>query len=310
MSLLIVVAIILVPIIGIAIWSEIIVRFKRGNFDRDLRSNADLDVPISRLLKIGYEGASLVLTLKKSKLHIKFSKYIREEGIYGIELEFPNTDWTKEDASKLQEHCAANGLKFRVAADGSSHAAELLYVDCEKDSDKAAGLARFILSTIFGKSTNSLFYETYTNMSQLNELVDKPGQQPGTVIEEFAQIGEAIHEHSGMPVSHMYKMYSYCLVMLVGAVALVIETILTMGEDPDWSFDVVGVAVNGSVGDVAYTAILIVGFLGFYRHMKPVKAVWDKSKDEEGTAKKWRRYAAWSAICSALVLMLYSCVEF
>ena len=88
------------------------------------------------------------------------SKYTNQGGD-GIELSFPNADWSREYFGKLQSVCNAEGIPYRVStgSDGMS----FVDIDCGIDIDFALGLVNTINARVFCTPTSPRYVVSLRN---------------------------------------------------------------------------------------------------------------------------------------------------
>ena len=101
---------------------------------------------INDLLKRGFDGGFLIITVAYTKKFIQFRKYIKSPGKYGIELCFPNAKWSHPYCMKLRSYCLENKIEFYVE---QNNPLVFLCTDFKRDVDLAHDFVKIILTEIF-----------------------------------------------------------------------------------------------------------------------------------------------------------------
>ena len=125
-----------------------------------LRTSEQLSRPLQDLIERGRGDGYVILRLEGSNRFIQFNKYTNQGGD-GIELSFPNADWSREYFGKLQSVCNAEGIPYRVStgSDGMS----FVDIDCGIDIDFALGLVNTINARVFCTPTSPRYVVSLRN---------------------------------------------------------------------------------------------------------------------------------------------------
>ena len=133
---------------------------------------SQLAQPLMDLRNRGFHTGTLIVEHQRSKMFLQFRKCIRKKGDYGIELAFPNAEWSRSYLPTLQDHCETTGLNYLVEREHDDHPMEFLYVDLGKDVEAAHTLLKYMFETIFSLPAGSKYYVRLENASSRNEVID------------------------------------------------------------------------------------------------------------------------------------------
>jgi hypothetical protein len=172
----------------------VIASYKVWKEPRDYESMAPT---FRRLLRSGLNGGFIVITHARSKLWIQLSKYIRATGDYGIELSFPEVEWTRPYFARVQALVEAHRLPSRIviASDGT----RFLDIDFAADLETALATGRAIFRDVFGASLTDRFHSEEARIDALDRLVDDPDQQPLSCMEAYRHFREAQGRRADAP---------------------------------------------------------------------------------------------------------------
>ena len=132
-----------------------------------------IERPIKDLLKRGYNGGFLTIDSPRSKKFLQLRKYINAPGDYGIELCFPNTEWSTQIFKKLKNFCIKSGIDYSIAKEDPSGPLEFLYIDFGKDDYKAHECLKKILLEIFELDKNTKLFVKLENATIKDKLIDR-----------------------------------------------------------------------------------------------------------------------------------------
>jgi hypothetical protein len=130
-----------------------------------------LEGPIRGLLKQGYDGGLLTLTVSRSRKSLQLVKYIRGPGNYGIELVFPRAKWSEPYYLKLRQLCEREGVSHHLMATATAQVSELLFVDFGKDACLACSFTCKALSEVLGVAEDRRLYYRLENATPEDRLV-------------------------------------------------------------------------------------------------------------------------------------------
>jgi len=133
-----------------------------------LHSLPELKRSLRQLLECGANTGFIIITPRGTKYFIQFNSYVLRDGRRGMEMAFPNADWSKEFFARLKAYCDANGIAHEIQF-GNDHPMRFLVVDCQADIDRTHDLIKGIVGDVFGLNVDRqyhvLFYD-FTSKKQ------------------------------------------------------------------------------------------------------------------------------------------------
>ncbi len=133
----------------------------------------ELIVPIEDLLKRGYDGGILLIDISHTDYFIQLRKYIARPGNYGIEVCFPNSDWSRHFFRKLEKLCKREGIKYEITEKTHISPVEFLCIDFGKDSHAAHEFVKKIILEIFGMDNKVTLFVKLENATIENKLIGR-----------------------------------------------------------------------------------------------------------------------------------------
>jgi len=137
------------------------------------RTLEDLIVPIQDLLRRGYDGGILLIDVAHKKYFLQLRKYIVGAGNYGIELCFPNSDWSHDVFQKLREICNREKIEYVITEKNDTSPIEFLCIDFGKDSYAAHEFIKRIILELFGMDNNVKLFVRLENATVEDRLIDR-----------------------------------------------------------------------------------------------------------------------------------------
>ncbi len=133
---------ILALVIGILIYIAL-KKMSKG----ELRGNDEFMKYIEWLLNKGYSNGTLMIDHAKSNKFLQLSKYVKANKDYGIELAFPDAEWSKNYYRKLERLCKEENYtyNFNTGSDGM----KFLHIDFGKNTKRANECTKSILIKVF-----------------------------------------------------------------------------------------------------------------------------------------------------------------
>ena len=113
--------------------------------------------PISGLLRQGYNGGFLIISVERSKKFLQLNKYITGPGQFGLELAFPRAPWAAEYYDSFQLWCKARNVPYRKAPSGEHDPSEFIIVDLGTDIRSAHAFVSDVLREILNAGSSRLF---------------------------------------------------------------------------------------------------------------------------------------------------------
>ncbi len=118
---------------------------------------AGVEDQIERLLRSGRRWAYVIFYPLGFDGFLQFRKYIRAKGDYGIELGFPDADWSRAYVAPLHAWCVRNNTPLMTVVEQGSVSMNVIYVDCGRDVEKACRLVKGIMAEVFGLPFDGLY---------------------------------------------------------------------------------------------------------------------------------------------------------
>jgi len=132
-----------------------------------------LNKPIHDLLKRGYNGAYLMIDVSGMNYFLQLRKYIRIPGDYGIELCFPNAEWSSNFFKKLIELSEKEEVESSITEKNNDESLEFLCIDFKRDGDKAFQFVKRVLLQVFEVDKNVRLFVRLENATTEDKLIDK-----------------------------------------------------------------------------------------------------------------------------------------
>jgi hypothetical protein len=134
---------------------------------------SSIELPIKGLLKQGYDGGFLIITISYSKKFIQLRKYINSPGVYGIEMHFPNAKWSSELFEKMKNYCERYSVDYSILIDyAKNKEMEFICVDFKKNAKKAHDFVKGILRESFRVGKNVKLFTRLENATIEDRLID------------------------------------------------------------------------------------------------------------------------------------------
>lgn len=218
---------------------------------------SDVKPWLETLLRSGYKGGHVLFAHGRSGRSLRFRKYIREKGDYGLELCFPKTDWATAYWPRLEAFCEETGLRYRVETeviDGSSN--EALLIDCAQETDRAYDLALTIWTKFFDLPISGWFDREGHGVSVRDELIDVPDHAQMSEQEirnhQWGKTREDLRKHVGISPGGVFYASGLLVLDLVAIVGLPLATLMSIGDPPSWSVDVGNLTVGGGTTSLIF----------------------------------------------------------
>lgn len=237
---------------------------------------SDVEPWLAILLRRGYQGGHVLLTHGPSGRSLRFRKYIRAKGDYGLEFCIPNTDWATEYWPMIQAFCDETGRHYRVVTEaigGSSN--DVLLVDCEQEMDRAYDLALTIWTKFFDLSTCGWFEREGADISVRDELVDDPDHARLSEQEanehEWNRARKDLRKHAGISCGGIFYVSGLLILGLITVVGLPLATLMSIGDRPSWSVDAGSLTVGGSTTSLVFFLLYLLILVALIRFLKQMK---------------------------------------
>ncbi len=133
----------------------------------------ELIVPIQDLLRRGFDGGILLIDVANTDYFIQLRKYIVAPGNYGIELCFPNSEWSYHFFQKLRRTCDDEKIKYSITGKTDGNPIDFLCIDFGKDTNSAYEFIKKIILEIFRMDNKVKLFVRLENAAVDDRLVDK-----------------------------------------------------------------------------------------------------------------------------------------
>lgn len=136
------------------------------------RNVSQLQKPLEELLKRGFDGGTLVVEHVKTEKFIQFRKYISSQGVYGIDMYFPEVDWSRKFISSFRKICSSEGVEIEELMPGLDSPVRFLKVGFNKKADVAFWFMKKVVIDVFELPPDELFYVRLDGAHPKDVLVD------------------------------------------------------------------------------------------------------------------------------------------
>lgn len=137
------------------------------------RNLSQLQKPLDELLRRGFDGGTLVVEHVATEKFLQFRKYISCEGVYGIDMYFPEVDWSQEFISSFRRVCSLEGLEVDEIMQGIDSPVHFLRVGFNNKSDVAYLFMKKVVFEVFEIPPDELFYVRLDSANPKDVLVDR-----------------------------------------------------------------------------------------------------------------------------------------
>lgn len=158
----------------------VVIFFIKNAAKGPVRTIGQLQRPLEDLLQRGFDGGVLFIDHIGSPKFLQYSKYIHRKGEYGIELGFPDAEWSKEFYPEVKKICELKGFEYRQEGSNQHNELVFLNVDCGMNTKMAYQLARDILTEIFGCSDDDRYHVRLLNASNDDQIIDSKDKNGGS----------------------------------------------------------------------------------------------------------------------------------
>jgi len=194
----------------------------------------------------------MTFTHKPTGRAIRFVKFIRDRGDYGIALIVPVNAWSAAYMDRLHAYCDANGLSLDTPKTQEPARELPLRIDCGQNIQIASALFRHAWLNVFGLRKFTKYNFDETDILDLDELVDRPDYRRYTKTEyddrRHAANQNAVRERGLQEFGCMFAAFFMLLAIGAGlaSLGLAISTLAAIGEPPEWSLTIGPVTAAGS----------------------------------------------------------------
>lgn len=249
------------------------------------RNFTHIEACLERLLKSGSNGAFVIVGHRESARFIQFRKLIYEAGDYGIELGFPNVDWSKDFFPEVEAHCQAHGIPYRVKMEthcgtGESLYVDFLHVDCGQDLVMAYDLTRAIWTGIFGLAEDAPHRIETHGISPYGELLDRPKQQPMSFNESMRRQNQ--RPGARLPITWQATaiMVLWLFLRPIAFIGLLATLLRVTNSPPDWVLRLGGIEFSGTTGSLLFFGLYLACLVGriYWGQPREIARPWLETK--------------------------------
>ena len=268
---------------------------------RDANDNASGFVAIrehlAHLLRQGYDQGCAVLAFKGTEAFIQFRKYIHAKGDSGLELGFPDAEWSREYFPKLVEWCEKNGFSSNLDCNSQGGGLNFLHVDTGDDLDRAMQLVEGIVIDIFGLESDTRFFCQFDGVNELGEEINDPFAAPLSSKVTKERREEKYFEKTGVHIQDGCLYASVGLLGITGIFGLEYSLLwravwLAIATEPGWGgwpLEILGISLKTRTFEIVCLFLVMIGML--LRRSPPFCRIdaFRRQNASEAERKVWRR---------------------
>jgi hypothetical protein len=228
------------------------------------------------LLRRGYDGGYLYLEHAQSCQFMRFRKYIRGKGDYGLELRCLGLDWLESAWRNVQVVAERAERPHRVELIETKICGRNAFViDCGPDTAVAYEIGTSVWTDVFGLTGETPYHVRSGRWSTLDELIDGPDHPPP--LDDYPpemrlKEMDARLRKAGLPsMARTFSGVALFMISLISAVGFPIAMLASRGEAPDWSYPFGAIAFGGSAASLIWLVVLF-GYYWGAKRLWPRKA--------------------------------------
>ena len=272
----------------------------------DSRSEySDLDLVekwLGPLLRRGYDGGYLRLRHEQSRQFMRFRKYIRGKGDYGLEIQCLGLDWLESAWQRAEVVAEDAGRPHRVELLKTSLGNKTgLIIDCGQDETVAFKIGKSIWAEVFGLSFETPYTAVWGGLSEVDELIDGPDHPPTLdslpPSQRLKELDARMRRHGKPSLATVLLTAALTLVGLISAVGFPVAMLMSRGQGPDWHLHIGTISLGGSTASLTFLVVLVLSVWGV-RRLRTAKTPKPK--------KPWEKRLLW--LGRAITLALPSAV--
>lgn len=196
----------------------------------------DIRGRLDQLLRSGFDQGFVVFKFKGSECFIQFRKYIHAKGDYGLELGFPDADWSRAYFPLVAEYCTRNDIPYTIGPHNVGDEMEFLHADVGKDTDAAFRLVGDIVEHVFRMPRDTAYKLEWDAIDPTGGLIDSPNQTLGKRERQFRQ---DFFKRTGFYMSDIPVAVIWLFAFLVGGLGLIYALLwwavwAALGVNADW----------------------------------------------------------------------------
>lgn len=264
------------------------------------------------LLRRGYDQASVIISFENANAFLQFRKYIHAKGDVGLELNFPQAEWSRDYFPKLSEWCPLNGFTYDIEHDVQGGrlgflqvdaGEDILHVDTSEDLDKAMRLVEGTITQVFGLKPDTEFTSRYSLVdqlsvdSQMGKTIDDPAATPPSSSEILRLYGERFREKTGHTLQEGCLTGFLSVLGSLGFLGLQYSLIWRIAwqmadVQPAWGFAPLAlfeVTLNARAFELSCLALLILSVLSQFTDVSRRIRANRTRNSSEAKKRAWRR---------------------
>jgi hypothetical protein len=203
---------------------------------------------IEHALHYCYDKGYIEIADKVSGDFIRFRKYVRDLGVFGLELIVSAASWNEDRQRKFETFCQENYPESSKGERGSPGDGMRVLVDCGWNADNAFRFAREIWTNCSGLTEQASYQLSTEGISESFDTIDRPGRPAPT---EKAINARRLRGFRGF----------LSIVCAASWIILPIETLLSVGAPPEWTVALGTIAAGGSTAGLVYLAIYVISLV-------------------------------------------------
>lgn len=133
---------------------------------------AGVQMYLEMLLKRGVDGAFIIVDEVMSKRFIQFRKYIRRNGVTGLECHFPQAPWSSTYYDRVIGLLDREKLHFDQVQGSGTPVSDFIRIDFDGDVTSATRLVEQIFIEVFGCSALSVRVRSH-GISSKDEFINR-----------------------------------------------------------------------------------------------------------------------------------------
>ena len=233
-----------VALVGQASWKT----FGRSRPSKSPRDYSLEELPevLGFALRSCFNDGFVVIEAEGTELFVQFKKYILRDGTYGLELGFPDAEWSTVFAPKLRQALETAGIAFREQPEQVGLVRSFILVDCQQSIDLANRVTRLCFLEIFGLQEDARFRAQVTDHAPKGQEIDDPDIDEDTIKRESAMSFLAKHGIGKVEISLMSLGAIAVVGILVCYPLLWLATFGSHGDDATWAASMAGFSLTGS----------------------------------------------------------------
>ena len=134
----------------------------------------DLTTYIETLLKRGHNGGHMTIETRRKGEFLQISKYIEKPRIFGLQMDFPQADWSTQYYKNVQSLLHSYNVPFNLQKTEleEGQVREFISADLKRDMKVTNEVIGEILTDIFKLPIHHPVIITFSGVSPRDEMID------------------------------------------------------------------------------------------------------------------------------------------